>query len=214
MSRVSTDPQSPSPAPASSPAVDGPRGRLIEEAARILGEEGPSSLSARRLARATGTSTMAVYTHFGSMTGVVEAVATEGFRRLIAHVDAVGRSDDTLADLRRMAGAYRDNALENRHLFGVMFGAISLDGFHGRGADPEVAAAAFDQLVAGISRAMDAGVLLPGDPRAVAAQFWAALHGYVMLELAGMDRVVDDSERTVLWPMLAHLLGALSPPPR
>ncbi|KRF34761.1 TetR/AcrR family transcriptional regulator [Nocardioides sp. Soil805] len=202
------------PSTDSSSASGDPRRRLIEEAARILGEEGPSSLSARRLAGAAGTSTMAVYTHFGSMTGVVEAVATEGFRRLIDHVDAVGRTEDPLADLRRMAGAYRDNALENRHLFGVMFGAISLGGFHGRGADPEVAAAAFEQIVAGVARAMDAGVLLPGDPRAVAAQFWSALHGYVMLELAGMDRVVDDSERTVLWPMLAHLLAALAPSPR
>jgi AcrR family transcriptional regulator len=190
------------------------RARLLEEAARILGEEGPAALSARRLATAAGTSTMAVYTHFGSMAGVVDAIATEGFVRLVEHVDAVGTSDDALADLRRMAGAYRDNALENRHLYGVMFGAISVGGFHGRGADPEVAAAAFDQLASGIQRAMDAGVLVAGDSRAVAAQFWSALHGYVMLELAGMDRVVADSEHTVLWPMLAHLLEALSPPHR
>jgi AcrR family transcriptional regulator len=190
------------------------RARLIEEAARILGEEGPAALSARRLAAAAGTSTMAVYTHFGSMAGVVDEVSTEGFRRLIDHVEAVGTSADPLADLWRMAGAYRDNALENRHLFGVMFGAISVGGFHGRGPDPAVAAAAFDQIVGGVERAMDAGALRVGDPRAVAAQFWSALHGYVMLELAGMDRVVDDSEGTVLWPMLAHLLSDLSPPPR
>lgn len=196
------------------PVPADPRDRLIEEAARILGEEGPSALSARRLATAAGTSTMAVYTHFGSMAGVVDEVATEGFRRLIEHVDAVGTSEDALADLRRMAGAYRDNALENRHLYGVMFGAISVGGFHGRGPDREVAAAAFDQIASGIQRAMDAGVLLGGDSRAVAAQFWSALHGYVMLELAGMDRVVEDSEHTVLWPMLAHLLAALAPPSR
>lgn len=205
MSTVSTEPTTTSP---------DLRERLLEEAARILGEEGPSALSARRLATAAGTSTMAVYTHFGSMAGVVDEVATEGFRRLVDHVDAVGTSDDRLADLRRMAGAYRDNALENRHLYGVMFGAVSVGGFHGRGADKEVAAAAFDQLASGIQRAMDAGVLVAGDSRAVAAQFWSALHGYVMLELAGMDRVVDDSEHTVLWPMLAHLLDALSPPHR
>lgn len=187
------------------------RARLLEEAARILGEEGPAALSARRLATAAGTSTMAVYTHFGSMAGVVDAVATEGFVRLVEHVDAVGTSDDALGDLRRMAGAYRDNALENRHLYGVMFGAISVGGFHGRGADPEVAAAAFDQLASGIQRAMDAGVLVAGDSRAVAAQFWSALHGYVMLELAGMDQVVEDPEHTVLWQMLGNLLSALAP---
>ena len=189
------------------------RARLIEEAARILGEEGPSALSARRLSAGAGTSTMAVYTHFGAMSAVVDAVATEGFRRLIAHVDAVGRSDDTIADLRRSAAAYRDNALENRHLFGVMFGAISLSGFHGQGPDPDVAVAAFDQIASGIERAMVAGALLPGDPREVAAQFWSALHGYVMLELSGLVRIVDDPERTVLWPMLAHLLQGLAPSP-
>lgn len=189
------------------------RARLIEEAARILDEEGPSALSARRLAAGAGTSTMAVYTHFGAMSAVVDAVATEGFRRLIAHVDAVARSDDTIADLRRSAAAYRDNALENRHLFGVMFGAISLGSFHGQGADPEVAIAAFDQIAALIERAMGAGTLLSGDPRAVAAQFWSALHGYVMLELSGNVRIVDDAENTVLWPMLAHLLQGLAPSP-
>lgn len=193
------------------PASADVRARLIEEAARILGEEGPSALSARRLAAGAGTSTMAVYTHFGAMSAVVDAVATEGFRRLIAHVDAVGQSDDTIEDLRRSAAAYRDNALENRHLFGVMFGAISTRGLDGHGADPDVSVAAFDQIVSGIERAMSAGALLPGDPREVAAQFWSALHGYVMLELSGIVRIVDDPENTVLWPMLAHLLQGLMP---
>lgn len=205
MSMVSTEAE---------PALPDVRGRLIEEAARILGEEGPSALSVRRLAAGAGTSTMAVYTHFGAMGAVVDAVATEGFRRLIEHVDAVGRSDDTLEDLRRSAAAYRENALENRHLFGVMFGAVSVGGFHGHGPDPEVSVAAFDQIAGLVERAMDAGALVPGDPREVAAQFWSALHGYVMLELSGKVRIVDDPEHTVLWPMLAHLLQALSPPPR
>jgi AcrR family transcriptional regulator len=201
----------------SSASVPGPvdvRARLIEEAARILGEEGPSALSARRLASAAGTSTMAVYTHFGSMAGVADAVATEGFRRLIDHVDEVRTTDDPIADLRAMAAAYRANALENRHLYLVMFGAVSLGGFGGQGADREVSTEAFGQLVAGIARAMEAGRLRDGDPAAVAAQFWSALHGYVMLELAGMDQVVTDPEHSVLWRMLGNLLSALSPPPR
>jgi len=58
---------------------------------------------------------------------------------------------------------------------------------------------------------MGAGALRPGDPDAVADQFWSALHGYVMLELAGMDQVVEDPEHTVLWQMLSNLLAALAP---
>lgn len=186
------------------------RRRLVEEAARILGEEGPSALSVRRLAAGAGTSTMAVYTHFGAMSAVVHEVATEGFRRLIEHVDAVGVTDDPITDLKRSAAAYRDNALENPHLYGVMFGAISVRGLGGGGADAEVSSAAFEQLVAGVRRAMAAGALRDGDAGSVAAQFWSALHGYVMLELAGMDQVVTDPEHTVLWQMLTNLLSALS----
>jgi len=55
------------------------RRRLIEVAADVLSEEGPGALSARRLARDAETSTMAVYTHFGGMPGLVRAVVAEGF---------------------------------------------------------------------------------------------------------------------------------------
>jgi hypothetical protein len=34
-----------------------------------------------------------------------------------------------------------------------------------------------------------------------------------MLELSGLVRIVDEPEQRVLWPMLAHLLQALAPPP-
>lgn len=187
------------------------RRRLIEEAARILDEDGPSALSVRRLAAGVGASTMAVYTHFGALSAVVDEVATEGFRRLIDHVAAVGVTDDPVDDLLRSAGAYRDNARENPHLYGVMFGAVSLRGLGGAGPDPEVARAAFDQLVAFVERAMARGALRTGDPAAVAAQYWSALHGYVTLELAGIGGVVTDPEHDVLWPMLSNLLSALAP---
>ncbi|MFH7322002.1 TetR/AcrR family transcriptional regulator [Aeromicrobium sp. JJY06] len=186
------------------------RRRLLEEAARILDEQGPSALSARRLATGAGTSTMAVYTHFGSMGKVVDAVATEGFRRLIDRVDAVERTDDPAADLLATAAAYRENALQNPHLYAVMFGAISVRGLGGQGPDPDVAYAAFRQLVTLVERAMDAGRLRRDDPKAVAAQWWSALHGYMMLELAGMDQVVRDPEHHVLWRLMGNLLEALS----
>jgi AcrR family transcriptional regulator len=185
------------------------RRRLLEGAARLLGEEGPSALSTRRLAREAGTSTMAVYTHFGGMPALVSEVAAEGFRRLIARVDEVERTDDPIADLQRMAVAYRANALDNRYLYAVMFGSASLGGFRLDAGHVEVGADAFAQLRDAVARAMDAGALRKGDPSAVAGQFWSALHGYVMLELANYHQITDDPENDVLWPMLAHLLADL-----
>ena len=57
------------------------REQLVEAGIRVLERDGLPALSARKLAAETGTSTMAVYTHFGGMTGVIEAIAREAFVR-------------------------------------------------------------------------------------------------------------------------------------
>lgn len=185
------------------------RRRLIEAAADVLGEEGPSALSARRLAADVGTSTMAVYTHFGGMPGLVRAVVAEGFRRLYDRIAEVTPTDDPVADLVASAVAYRANALADPHLYSVMFGSASLGEYRLHDEELEVGLAAFAQLVALVERAMDAGALRPADPEPVAAQLWTALHGFVVLEIADFYRMIDDPEGRVLRPMLANLLTAL-----
>jgi AcrR family transcriptional regulator len=185
------------------------RRRLIELAADVLGEEGPAALSARRLARDAGTSTMAVYTHFGGMPGLVQAVVAEGFRRLYDRVAEVDLTDDPVADLAAAASAYRANALANPHVYSVMFGSASLGQYRLHDAELEVGLAAFQQLVGLVERAMAAGALPQADPASAAAQFWTALHGFVVLEIADFYSMFDDPETQVLWPMLGHLLAAL-----
>jgi AcrR family transcriptional regulator len=193
------------------PADPDVRRRLIEAAARVLGEEGPSGLSTRKLAAEVGTSTMAVYTHFGGLPALVAAVADEGFARLAQHMAQTTRTDDALADLAQLAMAYRSNALDNPHLYSVMFGSASLGGFR-HDAEPEHGRYTFDVLIAGTKRAMDEGQLAPGDPESVAAQLWSALHGYVMLELAGFLKEEDEAIEKVLWPLMANLVTALRGP--
>ena len=53
------------------------REKIINTAARLLATEG--SVSARRLARELGTSTMVVYTHFGGMDELSRQVMRRGF---------------------------------------------------------------------------------------------------------------------------------------
>ena len=185
--------------------------RLIEVAADLLSEEGPGALSARRLAREAETSTMAVYTHFGGMPALVRAVVAEGFARLYDRVAEVEPSDDPLADLVASGVAYRAHALADPHLYLVMFGSASLGRYRLTQVELEVGMAAFDQLVGVVERVMAAGAIRAGDPRAVAGQFWVALHGYVMIELSGLSHVVDDPEAQILQPLLANLLTALAP---
>lgn len=189
------------------PAV---RRRLLDAAARLLGEEGPAALTTRRLAREAETSTMAVYTHFGGMPALVREIVADGFAQLEERVGAVPLTDDPVADLAAIAVAYRQNALAHPHTYAVMFGSASLGGYRLTDEEQGVGLAAFSQIAGATARAMDAGRLRSGDPAAVAGQLWSALHGYVMLELSGFIHVVDDPETQLLWPMLTNLLASLS----
>jgi len=73
---------------------------LVDEAGQILSKEGAAALSLRRLATATGTSTMAVYTLFGDKQGLFAAMYRAGFERLGATMTAaVEATDDPLTAL-------------------------------------------------------------------------------------------------------------------
>lgn len=191
----------------SEPAV---RERLLETAAELITEEGPAALSTRRLAQEVGTSTMAVYTHFGGLPQLVRAVVSEGFARLAEHLAAVPMTDDPLADLAELGVAYRANAHDNPHLYAVMFGSASLGGYRLTRDELAEGRYTFDMLVAGTQRVMDAGIWKAGDAEAVVGQLWCSLHGFVMLELAGYYDGEPDAEGRVLLPMMANLASALS----
>jgi AcrR family transcriptional regulator len=153
---------------------------LLEAAARQIATGGSGSLTLRRLTDEVGTSTMAVYTHFGGMQNLRQEVRREGFARLKAHLDSVAPTRDPLADLALLGWAYYDNALENPHLYRVMF----MD--HHDPADDTVGLDTFDQLVAAVARCIEAGRFGAAEPFDLAVQLWAGLHGLVTLQLSGL----------------------------
>jgi AcrR family transcriptional regulator len=187
------------------------RRRLLEAAALLIDEDGPDALTARRLAKEAGTSTMAVYTHFGGMPALVKEIVAEGFTRLDEHQATVPHTDDPLADLLALALAYRDNAVQNPHLYAVMFGATSLKGFTLAEEDMEIGLNSFATLTDYVARAMESGQLRRDEPARVAAQLWTAMHGYVMLELAGLHLPPDNPVEDVMMPLLTTLVTGLSP---
>lgn len=165
-----------------SPKVADPaiRTALLETAARLIATEGPGGLTLRRLADEVGTSTMAVYTHFGGMQNLRQEVRREGFARLRAHLDGVRPGADPVADLARLGWAYRDNALENPNLYRAMF----MD--HAEPAPDGIGLDTFEQLVAGVDRCLAAGRFRQADPYALAFQLWSMAHGVIALQLSGL----------------------------
>jgi AcrR family transcriptional regulator len=161
------------------------RAQLIDAAAKLLSEEGPAALSTRKLAATVGTSTMAVYTHFGGMDDLVRAMVREGFMLLSGRLGAVVESDDPVADVVALGWAYRANAREHRYLYNVMFGGSSLSGFSLTDADRQHGRYTLDVLVRAVKRCVAAGRFRTSDPELVAHQLWIALHGLVTLDLGG-----------------------------
>ncbi|MEA2479450.1 MAG: hypothetical protein QOJ07_1372, partial [Thermoleophilaceae bacterium] len=109
------------PATANSARAD-QRARLVDVAGRMLEDAGPEALQARRITAEIGTSTQAVYTHFGGMAGLFEAVVADGFVRFGRHVAAVPDTADPVADHFTKGWAYCDWALSHPQLYRLMFG--------------------------------------------------------------------------------------------
>ena len=159
------------------------RDGLVEAAARLIALREP--LTTRRVAAEVGASTMAVYTHFGSMEELRRAVRREGFARLAAYLATVEQSDDPLVDLVKLGDAYCTNALENPDLYRSMFMEAPVDP-----EDAVVGLDTFETLVGGVQRCIEGGHFT-GDPWSLATQLWAAAHGFVALHIAQMLTVED-----------------------
>jgi AcrR family transcriptional regulator len=169
---------------------------LIEIGARLLDEEGPKALSTRRIASEAGCSTMAVYTYFGGMSGLVREIVYEGFARLQGHLARVHQSDDPVADMALMGRAYRLNALANPHLYAVMFGGDELAGFELTDEDRQHGRYNLLNVVACASRCIESGRFRTADPVLVAHLMWITMHGLVELELG--DYLIEPCTAPVL----------------
>lgn len=179
--------------------------RLLEAAARLLLEEGPAALSARRVAAAAGVSTMGLYTHFGSMERLVAAMIDEGYRRLGEALDAIVPGADPVADLAGQTRAYLGFARAQPALYGAMFGSLPLGNFRPTGpAALGTGRYTLEKVAATMERAIAAGRFRPDVPFHLANQWWMSVHGYALLEAAGYLQP-PASEAKVLWPGLERL---------
>jgi AcrR family transcriptional regulator len=181
---------------------------LIEAAARLLANEGPTALSTRRLATAVGTSTMAVYTHFGGMDDLVRAMVHEGFARLHCRLTQVCRTADPVADVAALGWAYRNSALDAPYLYAVMFGSSSLAGFALTDEDRQHGRYTLEVLVEAACRCVSAGRFRAVDAQIIAHQMWIAVHGLVTLELGGYLVDPYDADTCFGAQLVGLMLGA------
>lgn len=169
--------------------------RLLEVAARLLADEGERGVSARRVATEAGASTMAVYTHFGSMERLIGAVRREGFDRFAVELERRTHTEDKVADFMAQAWGYRHFALTEPHLYRVMFDLPLSEHLQFVPDDVLSGLDTFLVLVTSVEECRDSGRMEVPDAVLAAEVVWSAVHGHSMIELSGYFGWVDRDPR-------------------
>jgi AcrR family transcriptional regulator len=168
---------------------DGTSEALLTAAHRLLAEDGPEALTVRRIAGEAGMSTMNVYSRFGGKDGVIDELYADGYRRLVAEIDAVPSTDDVVADLMKIAHTYRAFAKANPTYYGIMFRS-AVPGYTPSPESVAVALGGLSRFVSRVKRGQELGQIVQPDngcdPQEIAAWLWATCHGIISLELDGI----------------------------
>ena len=157
------------------------REALLAAARAELVEHGRAAISLRAVARRAGLSHASPKYHFGDRSGLLTAIATEGFQGLARQLSDV-RESDAQQQLAALGRAYIDFGLSHPALFELMFAPSEL-----RATDPELIAAQ-QQAIGTLSTAVSrlAGIdTAPSDTPKLALISWALVHGLVVLARDG-----------------------------
>ncbi|MDX3262759.1 TetR/AcrR family transcriptional regulator [Streptomyces sp. NPDC093228] len=172
------------------------RRAILSAALDVIGTDGPSTLSLRDLARRAGVSHAAPAHHFKDRTGLLTAIAAEGYALLAA---ALGDADG----LRDAGVRYVRFATGHPAHFQVMFTPELL-----RGNDVELTAAralAGERLRTAVADSESAG--RTADARLAGVAAWSLAHGFATLLLGhNLDAPIGDRDPEDVFRTLSGML--------
>ncbi|WP_406366281.1 TetR/AcrR family transcriptional regulator [Streptomyces sp. NBC_00645] len=172
------------------------RRAILGAALDVIAVEGPSALSLRDLARRAGVSHAAPAHHFKDRTGLLTAIAAEGYGLLATALDAAD-------DLRDAGVRYVRFAREHPAHFQVMFSPELL-----RENDVELTAAralAGERLRAAVSALPSEG--RGPDARLAGVAAWSLAHGFATLLLShNLDAQVGEQDPGEVFHALTGML--------
>lgn len=178
------------------------RERLCDIAEENFAAHGPDAVTMRDLADAMGVSPMTPYRYFKDKDAILAAVRARAFTRFAQSMeDAFERMKGGKKVPSQPGSAYIDFALNNRAAYRMMFDVNqpTLERY------PDLIQA-MDRAKATMTagwRHMKTRGLLPGDVETIGHIYWAAMHGPIMLELAGLLRKPLDGRALATKAILA-----------
>lgn len=149
---------------------------LIDAARELIAERGPAGFTLVEAVRRAGVSPAAPYRHFKDRAALLAEVASRGFERFGARLQAAWNSGEGTAEARfaRMGEAYLAFAREEPGFYAAMFAPGGREAPPARGGGH--AFAALEQALAAVTPRGAAG-----DARIRALQVWALSHGIATL---------------------------------
>lgn len=184
------------------------RRAIIDEGEAELVEYGLARFSLRRVSARVGVSHTAPAHHFGDVSGLIDALAERGFRRLLESMQArqAIALPSPYEQLMASGLGYLGFARTNPALFRLIFTIEK-----GPAPDPDVMAAgmaAFMHLAASVAALHDAEPLgHPGAHEEVMA-CWTRAHGFAELMLAGHIELPGGDDPSVHDAFFRKVFGA------
>lgn len=160
------------------------RARICEAAAKIFVDEGPAAVTMRRLASELGCGTMTPYRYYSGKDEIITAIRTRGMHNISQALEnALDSPGDGRARSRHVRDAYIDFARHNTATYRLMFEYPETN--RDDTAYREAHARMWRTIAADTQVMIDEG-MIEADAALLGHQVWAALHGAVMLEIAGL----------------------------
>lgn len=179
---------------------------LLEEAAKMIADDGVSSVTMRALGNRVGVSRSALYRHFQDKSDLLAAVAATGFSNLGNRIQVIV-TDSPLPleeQLEKLGEVYVRFALENPAQYRLMYGQESIS----RSNLPALKAAgdALFAMLRGVIRAFQEELgSAQQDTKALVYVAWSAVHGLASLLIdeqflveVNLDILIDQTMRTVV----------------
>lgn len=175
--------------------VAGFRERLCDVAARIFIEKGRDGFNMRELASRLGVSAMTPYRYFKDKDEIFAVVRARAFARFADQLEAALAAPGTPQQKSAAVGdAYVRFALEEPASYRLMFD-LSQPGEQNQPALTGATARARATMTEHVRLLVEAGIY-DGDPELIGHAIWAALHGAIVLHLAGkLTRAEFDTVR-------------------
>ncbi len=176
------------------------RAELCRVATERFARFGYDGVTMRQLAEALGCSPKTPYRYFKDKADILSTVRAQAFARFAEALEAAAESATNPIDrMRRVGGAYMRFAAEHPHAYRIMFEIDQPidDSNEDLARESERA----HRFITRQSEELAAAGLIDVDPELFGWSMWAASHGVVMLQKAGMLQHGPD-QRT-----LAEFLG-------